>query len=307
MRQALAHWLTRGRRSRLAPGHRPALRRAGVPVLAVLALAVLAALGSVGAAAAQPGAPSPFTRIGFDQLVGAQVPGELAFRDESGRQVRLGDYFNRRPARPLVLALVYYNCPMLCPLTLNGLTRGLKGLSFDAGREFDVVVVSFDPRETPAMAAKARRETLERYGPRGTAEGWHFLTGPAGSVQGLTRALGFRYFYDPEIKQFAHPAGIVVLTPEGKLARYFYGIEFPSRSLRLSLVEAADDKIGSVVDQVLLYCFHYDPVQGKYSAVTLNIVRLGAILTVLGLGAMIALLRRHDPHPKPGPTPLGTA
>jgi|HubBroStandDraft_3_1064219.scaffolds.fasta_scaffold02369_7 protein SCO1/2 len=273
------------------------------------AFVLLAALsaGAAVPAAAQPGALSPFQRMGFDQLVGRQVPGDLTFRDETGRQVRLGDYFGRRPARPLVLALVYYNCPMLCTLTLAGLSRGLKGLSFDVGRDFDVVVVSFDPRETPAMAAKARREALERYGRRGTPEGWHFLTGQQGSIERLTRAVGFRYFYDPAIGQYAHPAGIVVLTPGGRLARYFFGIEFPSRSLRLALVEAADGRIGSVVDQVLLYCFHYDPVQGKYSAVTLNIVRLGAIVTVLALGVLILLLRRHDHHLKQGPTPLGTA
>jgi protein SCO1/2 len=283
------------------------MRRAVALLVLLPALALAAIVAGPRAAAAQPGAPSPFTRMGFDQKVGDQVPGDLAFRDESGRQVRLGDYFGRRPARPVILALVYYNCPMLCTMTMGGLTRGLKGLSFDVGRELDVVVVSFDPHETPAMAAKARRDTLERYGSRGTPEGWHFLTGNAASIERLTRAVGFRYFYDAGIRQFAHPAGIVVLTPEGRLARYFYGIEFPSRSLRLALVEAADDKIGSVVDQVLLYCFHYDPVQGKYSAVTLNIVRLGALLTVAGLGVMIALLRRHDRLPKPGPTNLGTA
>ncbi|HVT59103.1 MAG TPA: SCO family protein [Thermoanaerobaculia bacterium] len=265
-----------------------------------LPLALLVLLAAMPAAAvAQPGQPSPFQRIGFDQRVGRQVPREVALRDESGRAVKLGDYFGKRP---LVLALVYYRCPMLCTVTMTGLTTSLKGMSFDAGREFEVVVVSFDPRETPAMAAAAKRAALDRYRRPGTEAGWHFLTGEAPALARLTEAVGFRYFYDPEIHQFAHAAGIMVLTPEGRLSRYYYGIDFPPVSVRLGLVEAADHRIGTVVDQVLLYCFHYDPVQGKYSAATLNIVRLCALLTVLGLGLMIALLRRRE-----SANPLGTA
>jgi protein SCO1/2 len=237
------------------------------------------------------GLPSPFQRLGFDQRVGQQVPEGLVFRDEAGRTVRIGDYFGKRP---VVLALVYFRCPMLCPLTLNGLARSLKGMSFDAGQEFEVVVVSFDPRETPAAAAAAKREALRAYGRPETAPGWHFLTGGPEPIRRLTQAVGFRYFWDPQVGQFAHAAGIVLLTPHGVASRYLYGIEFPPRNVRLGLVEAAGNRIGSPIDQVLLYCFHYDPVQGRYSAVTLRIVRLCALASVLGLGLTIALLLRRE-------------
>jgi protein SCO1/2 len=282
------------------------------PSAPLAATAAAAALGSVSvsvsvlvlalalapAAAAQPGQPSPFQRIGFDQKIGGQVPGGLVFRDETGKAVRLGGYFGRRP---LVLALVYYKCPMLCTLTLQGLTRTLKGMSFDAGREFEVVVVSFDPRETPAMAAAARRDALGRYGRPGTEQGWHFLTGAAPEIERLTRAAGFRYFWDQESRQYAHPAGIAVLTSEGKLARYFFGIDFASRDVRLALVEATGNRLGSVVDQVLLYCFHYNPSQGRYSAAALNIVRLCAAAFALGLAGAIVALRRREHAGPPGP------
>jgi protein SCO1 len=256
---------------------------------------------AAGSQLTQGGPPSPFQRLGFDQRVGQQVPKDLVFRDETGRTVRIGDYFGKRP---VVLSLVYYGCPMLCPLTLEGLDRSLKRLSFDAGREFEVVVVSFDPRETPAMAAAAKREALKDYGRPETADGWHFLTGGAEPIRRLTQAVGFRYFYDSRAKQFAHAAGIVLLTRQGAASRYLYGIDFPVRNVRLGLVEAADNRIGSPIDQVLLYCFHYDPVQGRYSAATLNIVRLAALLSVAGLGLMIALLLRRE-HQRPNP--LGTA
>jgi len=247
------------------------------------------------------GMPSPFQRLGFDQRVGSKVPADLVFRDESGKTVRIGDYFGKRP---VVLALVYYGCPMLCPLTLNGLARSLKGMTFDAGKEFEVVVVSFDPRETPAMAAAAKRDVLRDYGRPETAGAWHFLTGGAEPIRRLAQTVGFRYFYDPQVRQFAHAAGIVLLTPQGAASRYLYGIDFPARNVRLGLVEAASNRIGSPIDQVLLYCFHYDPVQGRYSVVTLNIVRLSALLSVAGLGLMIALLLRRE-HQRPNP--LGTA
>jgi protein SCO1/2 len=256
---------------------------------------------AAGSQLVQGATQSPFQRIGFDQKVGQQVPADLVFRDEAGRTVRLGDYYGKRP---VVLSLVYYGCPMLCPLTLEGLTRSLKRLSFDAGREFEVVAVSFDPRETPAQALAAKREALKDYGRPETAAGWHFLTGGAEPIRRLTQAVGFRYFYDTRVKQFAHAAGIVLLTPQGAASRYLYGIDFPVRNVRLGLVEAADNRIGSAVDQVLLYCFHYDPVQGRYSAATLNIVRLAALLSVAGLGLMIALLLRREHQ---GPNPLGTA
>jgi protein SCO1/2 len=249
---------------------------------------------------AQPASPSPFSRIGFDQRVGQAVPLELTFHDEQGKTVRLGDYFGKRP---VVLALVYYNCPMLCTLTVNGLIRGLKSVTFDAGRDYQVVLVSIDPRETPAVAARAREDALHRYARPGADAGWHFLTGSEPQIAALARAVGFRYYYDDAARQYAHAAGIMVATPDGRLSHYFYGIEFPPRTLRLGLVDAADRKIGNVMDQVLLYCFHYDPVQGRYSATTLNVVRLGGALTVVGLALMIVFLRRPEHR---GPKPLGT-
>jgi protein SCO1/2 len=308
------------------PAREPRARRAPLrPALvgAVLGLAAAATVAAPAPAAAQPpsqmlqyapsapsaggaqggqaGMPTPFQRLGFDQRVGRQVPADLVFRDETGRAVRIGDYFGKRP---VVLDLVYFGCPMLCPLNLEGLARSLKGMSFDAGQEFEVVVVSFDPRETPPMAAAAKREALARYGRPETAGGWHFLTGGAEPIRRLTQAVGFRYFYDGQARQFAHAAGIVLLTPRGVAARYLYGIEFPPRNVRLGLVEAAGNRIGSPVDQVLLYCFHYDPVQGRYSAAALRIVRLCALLGAAGLGLMIVLLRRREHQ---GSHPLGPA
>jgi protein SCO1 len=253
-----------------------------------------------GEAALPGGMATPFQRLGFDQRVGQKVPADLAFRDETGRQVAIGDYYGKRP---LVLALVYFRCPMLCPLTLNGLTRSLKGMNFDVGREYDVLVVSFDPHDTAAQAATAKREAVARYGRPETADGWHFLTGGQEPIRRLTQAVGFRYFYDEHAGQFAHAAGIVLLTPQGAASRYLYGIEFPPRNVRLGLVEASNNRIGTPVDQVLLYCFHYDPVAGRYSRVTLNIVRLSALLCVVGLGLMIVLFKRREHQ---GPNPLGT-
>jgi protein SCO1/2 len=196
--------------------------------------------------------------------------------------------------RPTILVIVYYKCTMLCPLLLDGLLRGLKPVSFTAGREFSVVVVTVNPRETPDMAAAKKTETLQRYSRPGAAEGWRFLTGDARSIRALTDAVGFRYTYDAENDEFAHPAGLVLLTPQGKVARYFYGIEFSPRDLRLGLVEAAGERIGTPVDQVLLLCYHYDPLTGKYGLVIMNVVRLAGAATVLGLGAfMLVALRRE--------------
>jgi protein SCO1/2 len=235
--------------------------------------------------------PQPLADVRFEQRLGESVDLDLPFVDEEGREVKLGDYLGDRPA---VLALVYYRCPMLCTLVLNGLTQSLKTLTFNPGEEFDVVVVSFDPRETPDLAAGTKSEHLNRYGRPGTEGGWHFLTGPEESIRDLTGSVGFHYAFDPEQGEFAHAAGIVLLTPEGRLARYFYGIEYPPRDLRLGLVEAADETIGSLVDQVLLYCFRYDPTTGKYSAVVMNIVRLGAVITVLVLGLFLTAAWRIE-------------
>lgn len=235
--------------------------------------------------------PEPLRQVGYDQKLGGKLPLGLAFRDEAGRPVRLGDYFG---SRPVVMVFAYYHCPMLCDLVLQGTTGGLKALSFAAGREFEVVVVSIDPEETPKLAAAAKAKALARYGRAGTGAGWHFLTGEQEPILQLTRAAGFRYVYDQRRNQFAHAAGILVLTPEGRLSRYLLGIEYAPRDLRLALVESADGRIGSLADKVLLYCFHYDPVIGRYSAMTLNVLRLAAVATVLGLGLLIVLLKRRE-------------
>lgn len=250
--------------------------------------------GSMVAATDMPG---PLREVGYDQRLGQQVPPDLAFRDEAGRSVRLGDYFGKRP---LILVLAYYECPMLCDLVLQGVVSTLKPLAFNAGDEFDVVVASIDPGETPAMAAETKRALLTRYGRAGREDGFHLLTGPQASIDGLTRTVGFRYVYEKERDEYAHPAGLVILTPSGKVSRYLFGIDFPPKDVRLGLIESAEGRIGSVVDQVLLYCFHYDPVIGRYSAATMNILRLAAAATVIGLALLIVLLRRRESQ-QPGP------
>jgi protein SCO1/2 len=255
-------------------------------------LATLFLLTPTVSALAQPTTqPGPLEEVGFDQRLGESVPLDAVFADERGESVALGDFFGHRP---VIMALVYYECPMLCTMVLNGLTHTLRTLDFDPGEQFEVVVVSFDTRETPVQASTTRATYLARYDRPGTEEGWHFLTGSEESVRRLTQSLGFRYVWVPESNQFAHAAGIVALTPDGQIARYFYGIEYAPRDVRLGLVEAADDQIGSFVDQVLLYCFHYDPVVGKYSAVAMNIVRLAAAATVVALGSFLILQWRRD-------------
>jgi protein SCO1/2 len=194
----------------------------------------------------------------------------------------------------VVLSLVYYQCPMLCTLTLNGLASALSVLTFDVGKDFDVVTVSFEPKETAPLAAAKKKAHLERYRRPGAAEGWHFLTGDAPAIASLTRAVGFRYAWDAETRQYAHPAGLLVLTPEGRIARYMYGVEYAPRDLRLALVEASQRRIGNPVDAVLLYCYQYDPARGRYAASVLGLVRLGGILTVLGLAAFVLVSLRRE-------------
>lgn len=244
------------------------------------------------AMAASSSLPPELEEVGFEQRLGESIPLDLTFTDDTGREAELATWFGDRP---VVLALVYYDCPMLCPMILNGLTSALRALPFDAGEQFEVVVVSFDARETPEMAAESKATFLARYDRPGTESGWHFLTGDEASIKALTDTVGFRFTYSADADQFAHTAGIVALTPEGQIARYFYGVEYAPKSLRLGLVEAADNKIGTIVDQVLLYCFHYDPETGTYTAVAMNIMRLGALVTValLGLFLLIQLKRER--------------
>ena len=237
------------------------------------------------------GLPAALNNVGIDQKLNEQVPLDLVFRDEDGREVRLADYFNK--GRPVIISLVYYECPMLCNQVLNGLTGSLKTLSFDVGKEFEVITVSFDARETPQLAADKKASYMARYNRPGAEASWHFLTGDQKSIDALAQAVGFRYAYDAATKQFAHASGIMLATPEGKLARYFYGIEYAPKDLRLSIVEASANRVGSPVDQLLLYCYHYDPTSGKYGLAIMNIVRLGGVLTVIGILALLVLLRRR--------------
>jgi protein SCO1/2 len=234
--------------------------------------------------------PPALRDVRFDQRLNEQVPLDIPLVDEAGRGVTLGDYFDDKP---VILVLAYYRCPMLCTMVLNGLVRGLLDVPFGPEQDFRIVTVSFDARETPRQAAAKKQTYVERYGRQGAAAGWHFLTGEQHSIDRLTEAVGFRYVYNPARDEFAHASGIMVLTPRGKISRYLYDVQYSGRDLRLALVEASQGKIGSPVDQVLLYCFHYDPNQGKYGPQIMAMVRAGGALTLVGLGLLIAWVRRH--------------
>ena len=235
--------------------------------------------------------PSVLSQVSFDQRLNEQLPLDLPFTDEAGRRVRLGEYFG---TKPVVLAFVYYECPMLCTQVLNGLTSSLNVLEQTVGREFDVVAVSFDPRETPVLADGKKRAHLDRYQRPESINGWHFLTGDQAAIQALTAAAGFRYVWDERTQQFAHPSGIIVTTPQGRIARYFFGIEYPSRDLKFALMESSAGRIGTLVDRLLLYCYHYDPATGSYGLVAMNAVRVGAALTLIALvGFVVVSIRRE--------------
>ena len=233
--------------------------------------------------------PRDLDDVRIDQKLDGPLPLDAKFRDENGREVRLGDFFG---SKPVVLALVYYSCPMLCNQVLNGMTSGLDVLkSLSIGKEFEVVTVSFDPRETSDLAREKKDTYLSWYKRDGAADGWHFLTGDQTNIDRLTEAAGFYYKWDPKTNQFIHASGIMIATSDGKLARYFYGIEYAPKDLRLGLVEASAGKIGSPVDQLLLYCYHYDPSSGKYGAAVMNLMRLGAVLTLMAIVAMFVVFR----------------
>lgn len=275
-------------------------------LLAAAALAQESGLprgGPMQSGTAKAGLPKPLRDVGIDQRLNEQLPLDVTFRDEAGRTVKIGDYFG---SKPVVLALVYYSCPMLCNQVLNGLSSSLDILRFDVGKEFNVVTLSFDSRDTTELAMKKKEEYLKRYNRPGASEGWHFLTGDQQSIDRITEAVGFKYDYDEETNQFAHASGIMVLTPGGKLARYFYGVEYYPKDLRLGLIEASENKIGNPVDQILLYCYHYDPMTGKYGAVVLNIMRLAGVVTIITLIALFIILRRRDPS-RAGASLGGTA
>ena len=235
--------------------------------------------------------PAPLREIGFDQRLDQPLPLDTMFADEEGREVRIGKYFG---SKPVVLGFVYYDCPMLCGQIVNALTATLRTMSLDAGRDFEVVLVSFDPRETPELAAKKKAEYLARYDRAGAAAGWHFLTGQPPAIERLTQAAGFRYTWDEPTRQFAHPAGIIVVTPDGRPARYLFGLEYGPRDVRLALVEASEGKVGSPVDTFLLYCFHYDPMTGRYGFLVMRAIRIAAAATILALGGFIVVMVRRE-------------
>jgi protein SCO1/2 len=271
----------------------------------VFFLAILSSVGAEAQVATSPSArgykqergavassvPRALQGIGFDQNIDQHIPLDTTFRDESGATVRLGDYFGRRP---VVLVFAYYDCPMLCTQVIHGLSSALGVLSLLPGKDFEIVTVSFNPADTPATALAKKAIYVERYKQPGAAAAWHFLTGDPRSIERLTKAAGFRYAWDEDTKQFAHPSGIVVVTPDGRLARYLFGIEYGPRDLRFAIVEASAGKVGSIVDSLLLYCFHYDPMMGRYGLVIMRAMRLAGAATVLALGAFIVVMIRRE-------------
>ncbi|HEX2330240.1 MAG TPA: SCO family protein [Candidatus Angelobacter sp.] len=276
--------------------YRNTIRMAAIGLVALAASTV--AVAQVAAPRLQPGdgstnqTPAIFDQIGIEQNLNQQVPLDLTFTDENGRQVQLRQYFGRKP---VILTLVYYQCPMLCSQVLNGLTGALNGIvKLNVGRDFDIVTVSFDPRDDAKAAAENKKLYINRYRRPGAAEGWHFLTGKEDQIKALTHAVGFRYAWDPEIQQYAHASGIMLLTPDGRLAQYYYGIEYAPRDIQFGLIESSQGKIGNVVDKLLLYCYHYDPARGKYGAVIFNILRVSALATVLVLGGFMIVMFRRD-------------
>jgi protein SCO1 len=238
--------------------------------------------------------PPGLKNVGIEQHLDEPIPLDARFRDETGKSVRLGDYFG---SKPVILNLVYYQCPMLCGEVLSGLESALRVLKFDVGREFEVLTVSFDPRETPEMATRKKAELLKRYGRPGAERGWHFLTGSEESIDALTKAAGFQYQYDPKTGQFAHSTAILVLTPGGRIAQYYYGVEYAPKDLRLGLIQASENRIGSLADQVLLYCYHYDPATGKYGAIIARVLQLAGLTTVVLLGILMTVLIRQGRDP----------
>jgi protein SCO1/2 len=259
-------------------------------------IAALLTVTALPVAAQQYGLPAMLQGVGIEQKLNAQLPLEATFRDETGAPVRLGNYFQ---GRPVIVNLVYYKCPMLCNLVLTGMVKTLRRLSLNPGSDFDIVTISFDPSETPQLAAAKRQTYLAEYNRPGAAESWHFLTGDQSQINKVTEAVGFHYQWDDRQKTWAHASGIFIATPDGKMSRYIYGVYYPDRDVRLSLVEASANKIGTLNDQILLFCYHYDPVKGKYGLVITNVIRLSCTLTVLALASFILLMLRRERQARP--------
>src|SRR4029077_8215003 len=268
----------------------------GIATLLALSIAAAAQTIPDNVGKASSGLPAQLLNVGFEPQLNAQLPLDVSFRDESGRDVQLREYFGRKP---VVLALVYYGCPMLCNQVEMGVVGSLKMLSFNPGRDYEVVFVSFDTRETPDMAAKKKAAALSRFGRPETAASWPFLIGNEEAVHAVAGAANFRYSFDEKHNLFAHASGIMLLTPEGRISRYFYGVEYPSRDVRLGLVDASAGKIGTPIDHLLLYCFQYDASEARYSATILRIVRLGGLATIALILGGILIFRRRDAHSAP--------
>ena len=281
--------------------------RALLRLIAVLGLG-LSAMGVDVRAQQQPGLPGTmgmsggivasnvppqFKDVTFKQQLGERLPLDATFRDEEGKPVTLGQFFG---TKPVLLAFVYYQCPLLCSQVMNGISSALKVMPFTPGEEFEVVLVSFDPRDTPEAANAKKRAHLLHWNRQDTAAGWHFLTGDEATIKRVTAAAGFSYTWDPPTRQFAHVSGVLTMTPDGRLSRYFYGVEYSPKELRLALVESGAGKVGSVVDELLLYCFQYDPESGRYGVIVLNMIRLGGLLTLGLIAGFILLTRRRDPR-----------
>jgi protein SCO1/2 len=266
----------------------------GIP-LGMTVLLACALLFVTSVSRAQTTQPSILNDVGIDQKLDAQVPADLTFKDENGATVQLSQYYGKRP---IVLTLVYYKCPMLCTMVLNDLDRVLGAMQMNVGEQFDIVTVSFDPTETPELAAKKKHQYVRTYGRPHAEEGWHFLTGDQENISKLTQAVGFRYAWDDKWKQYAHASGIMLLTPDGKVSKYFYGVEYSARDLRLAVAEAGQGKISTPTETILLYCFHYDPATGKYSLIVTRFVQIGAILTMGAIGTFWLMMWRSGRKPK---------
>jgi len=267
-------------------------RRLSLVLATAALLCASAAAQIIGGPDTKHTKPPGLENVGIDQRLDEQVPLDLQFKDEQGNTVKLGDYFNH--GKPVVINLVYYRCPMLCGEVLNGLSAALKVLKFTPGKEFEVVTLSVDPRETPDLALAKKQTYIKKVGRPDAAAGWHFLTGQKPEIDALAEAIGWHYQYDDKTDQFAHAAGVVLITPEGRVSQYYYGVEYSARDMRLGIIEASQNKIGSLADAVTLYCFHYDPRTGRYGAAIANIVRLAGLTTVLALGGFLVIMFRRE-------------
>jgi len=279
------HKLKRGTRA-------DSFMKAAVKRVLLLGIAVIV-MTAAAAAAHDDTRPAALQDVDFEQKLNQQVPLDLYFRDEAGNKVQLARYFNQKP---IILNFVYFKCRDLCPLLLDGIVRSLRAISFEIGNQFDVLTVSFDPHDNPPLAAAKKADLVAEYSRPGAAGGWHFLTGDEASIEKLAQAVGFRYRYDVHTGEFGHATGIVVLTPHGRTSRYFYGIDFSPRDLRLGLIEAAAEKIGSPIDQLLLFCYHYDPKTGKYTLLVNRVMQIAGTATVLALGAFITVMLLRERH-----------